>query len=354
VAHERRSAAATRNFGAQHAEGATLIFLDDDIEPGPFLLRAHMAARAQEIVTLGYSKPALPPQPSQWQLEARLWWEDQYREMRQPRHRFTYRDFSGGNHALSADLFRRTGGFNEDFIGRLEDYEYGFRLIQAGARFRHVPNAVGLHYDTTDLPKWLRRIREEGFAEVQLGTRHPVLRRKLFGSPEMRGWRRLVRRIVFLMNGNGDPLVSAGLRMALALEKMKLRRRRNSMVHGLRFLNYWRGVAAATGSIATFTEWSEEETDAAVIQAKAPCLEWTRLASRPHLDELLAEGSRKGIRILIDGMEVLTLPPEPWAEPLRREHIELALSRICAQQFVPALASRSMTFLGGCLVETGD
>src|SRR5258708_35727542 len=35
VAHQRGSASATRNFGAEHAEGATLIFLDDHIQAGP-------------------------------------------------------------------------------------------------------------------------------------------------------------------------------------------------------------------------------------------------------------------------------------------------------------------------------
>jgi glycosyltransferase involved in cell wall biosynthesis len=354
VEHQRRSASATRNFGAEYAEGGTLIFLDDDIEAAPSLVRAHMAAQRQDIVTLGFSKPALPPTPSQWQLEARLWWEDQYREMRRIGHRFAYRDFSSGNFAMPAELFRRTGGFDAGFSGRLEDYEYGFRLIQAGARFRHVTDAVGLHHDTTDLAKWLRRILDEGFADVQLGTRHPVLRRKLFGLPEMLGWPGRVRRLAFVMGGKGDALVSAGLRVASALERMKLRRRRNSVVYVLRLFNYWRGVAAATGSIAAFREWKEEETNAAVIGAGAPCLEWTKLPADSHLEELLAEGSRIGIRILIDGLEVLAIPPEPWSEPLRREHIELALSRTCAEQFVPALAWRSMMFPGDCFAETRD
>jgi hypothetical protein len=313
-----------------------------------------MAAQEQDTITLGFSKPALPPRPSQWQLEARLWWEDQYCEMRTPGHRFAYRDFFSGNCALPTDLFRGTGGFDVDFSGRLEDYEYGFRLIHYGARFRHVPDAVGLHHDTTDLPKWLRRIREEGSADVQLGTKHPVLRCRLFGSPEMGGWRGRVRRLVFVMHRNGDGLLNAGLQIAAALERMKLRRRRNSVVSVLRWFNYWRGVAAATGSLAAFTEWTEEETNAAVIGAGAPCLEWTKLPAMSRLGELLAEGSRIGIRILIDGMEVLAIPPEPWSEPLRKEHIELALSRTCAEQFVPALASRSIVFPGDCFAETRD
>jgi glycosyltransferase involved in cell wall biosynthesis len=356
VVHQRRSASATRNFGAEYAKGSTLIFLDDDIEAGPTLVRAHMAAQTQDTVTLGFSKPGVPPTLNQWQLEARLWWEDQYREMRRPGHRFGYRDFFSGNYALPTDLFRRTGGFDVDFSGRLEDYEYGFRLIQSGARFRHVPDAVGLHHDTTDLPKWLRRIREEGFADVQLGTKHPLLRRELFRSTEMPGWRGRVRRLAFVMHRNGDGLLSAGLRIASALERMKLRRRRNFVVHSLRLFNYWRGVAASTvgGSIVAFTEWTQEETNAAVIGAGAPCLEWTTLHKTKRLDELLAEGSRIGIRILIDGMEVLAIPPEPWSEPLRSEHIELALSRTCAEQFVPALASRSIKFPGDCFAETRD
>ncbi len=336
VSHERKSASATRNFGAGHAEGTTLIFLDDDIEARPSLVRAHMAQRGCDIVTLGFSKPLLPPGPSQWQMEARLWWEDQYREMRKPGHRFEYRDFFSGNCAMPTELFRRTGGFDLS-LRRQEDYEYGYRLLQSGARLIHVPEAVGLHHDATDLPQWLRRMREEGSADVLMCTLHPFLRSKLFRSTEMSGWDARLRRLAFAMHGNGDRLVSTGLRIVSTLESMKLRRRRTSLVRSLKLFNYWRGVAAVTGSLAAFTEWAEEVNYASIMGAEAPCLEWTALPATARLEELLAEGSRRGIRILIDGIEALTIPPEPWSEPLRMEHIELALSRICAGQFVPAL-----------------
>jgi glycosyltransferase involved in cell wall biosynthesis len=349
VAHHLKSASATRNFGARHAEGATFIFVDDDIEASPSLVRAHMAIERQDSVTVGCSKPALPSSPSQWQLEARLWWEDHYRKMRQPGHRFGYRDFFSGNFALSAELFHRTGGFDPSF-NRLEDYEYGFRLLQSGARLIYAPEAVGLHHYSTDLPQWVHRIRDEGESDVQLGTLYPVLRRQLFGSPKMRGPRGVIQRLAFLMHGNGDGLVKAGLRIAAALENLKLRRRRNSLVSAVRMFNYWRGVTAATGSIAAFTEWAEDETNAATIAADAPCLEWTTLPTMPRLEELLAEGSRKGIRILIGGIEALTIPAEPWSEPLRREHIELTLSRFCAEQLVPALVPGCIKklLLGNC------
>ena len=336
AAHNANCASTTRNFGARLAEGTTLIFLDDDIEADPSLVRAHMAAQGQGVVTVGCSRPALPSRPSQWQLEARLWWEDQYRELRTAGHRSGYRDFFSGNCALSTNLFRRTGGFDPSFR-RLEDYEYGFRLLQSGARLVYVPEALGQHHDATDLRQWMRRIQDEGAAEVQLGSRHPVLRRKLFGSPQMRGVPRWIQELAFLVHRNGDGLVNAGLHIAGVLERLKLRRRRNSLVNATRMFSYWRGVAVAAGSITAFREWTEEETNATTIAPDAPCLEWTMPPAMPRLEELLAEGSRKGIRVLIDGMEVLTMPAEPWSEPLRIEHIQRALSSVCTEQLVPAL-----------------
>ncbi|MBV9087227.1 MAG: hypothetical protein JOY79_07075, partial [Acidobacteriaceae bacterium] len=245
-------------------------------------------------------------------------------------------------------LFRQTGGFDESF-NRLEDYEFGFRLLQSGARLVYVPEAVGLHHDSMDLPQWIQRIRDEGIADVQLATRHPILRRKLFGNPKLRGTVGLIQRLAFVMHGRGDALVKAGLRIAAVLESLGLRPRRRSVVYAVRLFNYWRGVAAAAGSMAKFTEWTEEETYAAVLTAGAPRLEWTTQATVSSIEEILRDGSRKGIRILLGGIEVLAIAPEPWSEPLRPEHIELALCRLPAEQFVPALLS---TCLENWLVRT--
>jgi len=182
LAHDARSAAATRNVGTVHARGSVLLFLDDDIAAHPGLVRAHMEAQHENGVVLGYSKPVLPARPSWHQRDAHRWWEDTFREMGRPGHRFTYRDFFSGNMSMPAALFQQVGGFDVSFTGRLEDYELGLRLLQAGATFQFSWDAIGDHYDDNDLAQWLRRITQEGVAYVQIGQRHPELRTGLFAE----------------------------------------------------------------------------------------------------------------------------------------------------------------------------
>src|SRR5262249_13241240 len=98
--HASRTAAATRNLGAANARGQTLLFIDDDVVARPGLVQAHMLAQVPNTVVLGYSKPALPAQPSWFQRDAHRWWEDTFYELGQADHRFTYRDFFSGNMSL--------------------------------------------------------------------------------------------------------------------------------------------------------------------------------------------------------------------------------------------------------------
>jgi len=52
----------------------------------------------------------------------------------------------GGNVSISAEMFQRTGGFDENFTGwGLEDIELAYRLHNNGARFIYEPEAVNYH-----------------------------------------------------------------------------------------------------------------------------------------------------------------------------------------------------------------
>jgi glycosyltransferase involved in cell wall biosynthesis len=348
VEHGARSAAATRNLGAQHAAGNTVIFIDDDIEALPSLVQAHLSSSSAETVTLGYSKPTPPENASQWQLEARIWWEDRYREFRIPGHRFTYRDLFSGNFSIRTNLFHRLGGFDVAFSGRLEDYELGYRLNQLGARFRFAPDAIGIHRDATDLPKWLGRILLEGIADVQMVNRHPELCRSIFGSKGTASCHGLLTQLPFAMRGKGESIISAGLQVAYLLERIKLRRRRASVVSWLRRFNYWRGVAAVFRSLEEFEGWRDEHVDQSVVAFDAPFLEWGAPLSEFDMQCVLEVGSEKGLRIALDGIEIFAVPPQIGAEPLSEAHIRRMVKEFSADQFVPALAFRRIVS-GGSL-----
>jgi GT2 family glycosyltransferase len=228
LSHNARSASATRNLGAAQAQGQFLLFLDDDVLAEPGLIAAHLQARGGNRVVLGYSKPVLPERPSFWQYSARLWWEDAFQTMGTPGYRFSYRDFFSGNVSMPAALFHHVGGFDTTMRVRLEDYELGLRLLKAGARFCYTPQAVGHHFDHTDLHIWLQRIYKEGIADIQIGQRHPELRNILFADFEdVRGeWgkmKRLIRTVAFSWAQRRDRVTSVGLRLVRFCERLRLR-----------------------------------------------------------------------------------------------------------------------------------
>jgi glycosyltransferase involved in cell wall biosynthesis len=339
LSHAARSAAATRNLGANSARGQTLLFLDDDIVAQPGLVRAHLEAQNTNTVILGYSKPMLPEHPSWWQYDVHRWWEDTFRTMRQPGYRFTYRDFLSGNVSMPAALYHSAGGFDASLTGRREDYEFGMRLLESSARFRFVPQALGYHHDIPTLDQWLRRVRQEGAGDVQIGRRHPELRTTLFGvgEPETRRIR-LVRSLAFDHPRWGDRLVRLMLRQAALYERLRLRGHWLRVTRLLREYDYWRGVAGEIGGQKALAAWLQEGSLPPAIAPDAPVVDLVALPPTDTLKCLLERGTHVGLRLALGGVEVLTIPPQPGAEPLREEHLHNRLQQVAEQDFVPALA----------------
>jgi glycosyltransferase involved in cell wall biosynthesis len=340
--HSARSAAATRNLGASHARGSTLLFVDDDVVAQPGFLQAHMAAQRPGRIALGYSKPMIPNNPGWWHYDARHWWEDAFTAMEQPGHRFTYRDFFSGNVSMSAALFHQVGGFDVTFKGRLEDYELGMRLLKAGARFHFVRRAVGHHHETTDLKRWLYRVRQEGIADVQIGDRHPELRTSMFefDIPHNKEIRH-TRDRAFDISDRG---IKRGKRMERRLfcratrhEHWRLRRRWRKDIRLLREFNYWRGVAMAIGGRSALAAWLQEAPIRPPLAKDAPLLELTAPPSTSELERILDRGTDAGLRLALEGIEILAIAPQYGAEPLRREHVYQALQELATQELVPPL-----------------
>jgi GT2 family glycosyltransferase len=339
ISHEARSAAATRQAGAKAAQGSTLIFLDDDIHADPGFVRAHMEAQQPDGVVLGYSRPVLPTRPSRWQRDAYRWWQDSFRVFARPGHRFSYRDFFSGNASMAAELFWRVGGFDLTFKGRLEDYELGLRLIKAGATFHYAPQALGDHHDQTDLMQWLKRIRQEGEADVQIARLNPELRGYIFGSiyhPSL--VLRIIRAAAFAVPNRVSTFEHYLLSSLQVLEHFGLRHRWQQVLWALREYNYYRGIAGVMGSRKAYKSWLGEVPPRVSQATDAPTIDLARLPKPATLNRLLELANSKGVIIAHNGVMVLSLPPEPGAEPLRLEHLQLAMREASQKNFHPALA----------------
>ena len=142
--------AEARNAGAGRARTPLLIFVDDDVEPAPSFIAAHIRAHAENAggVVIGPYPPLPRATSSLFRLRQRLWWTEKFDAVAQAAHRFTYHDLLSGNLSISAELWGKIGGFDPRFRHSREDYELGIRLIHAGVPFTFAPDAHGYHHDT--------------------------------------------------------------------------------------------------------------------------------------------------------------------------------------------------------------
>lgn len=150
-----RGPAAARNAAIAASEGELLLFLDDDVVPGPGLVDEHLGAhdRHPDSVIIG---PMLTP-PDHPMTPWVRWEQDmlykQYDAMERGLWTATARQFYTGNASLLREHVVACGGFDES-LRRAEDVELAFRLAELGVGFHYVPSAVGYHYAERSYAAW--------------------------------------------------------------------------------------------------------------------------------------------------------------------------------------------------------
>lgn len=340
-----RGAATARNLGAAHAAGRLLVFLDDDIEPGPALLAEHHRAHAgvgEPAVAIG---PPLPVRPAEADLDtiaAWDWWEGQFARMRQPGHRFSYDEVFGANLSVPAALFRSVGGFDVELLCR-EDGELGLRLIRAGARVLFLPAAGGWHHELRDLQRLVRRKRAEGIADVGLARRHPELWPGLRLSwGELPLWHPLglLRRSALSAPRVAGFLTSGLASLLPALERLHLRGTWRKVQAGVMYGTYWRGVADAVGGRAGLAALARACHERMPPPAPAPTID---LAEGLVAAERAIEAARPAAAWIRFGLlEVGFIPARPGAERLRAGHLRAELGTVLPHELIAVLSSAAL------------
>jgi len=331
-------AGAARNRGASAAGGTLLVFLeDDDVEAAPGLVAAHVAAQQRRPggVVIGRLPPLLGAQRGFFRIALRRWWEAKFDALAMPGHRFHAFDLLSGNFSLGADLFARCGGFDPSLRCH-EDYELGVRLMQSGVPFLYAPDALGSHHEGTDLRRALRRKCEEGQADVQIGRRHPDLRRALPLArlrPGRSARSRLFFRLAFVRPAAGDAAAGAAARTLDLLERLRLRFRWRRLLDDLLSYWYWRGVAQELPTAAELARFLP-----AASSTPAPEIEVDLRAGIVHAQRQLDEARPGAVRLRLGPQPLARILPQPGAEPLRGEHLLPLLGTHLARPLLRALA----------------
>lgn len=326
--------AMARNCGAALAASDLLLFLDDDVEPQTGLLRAHLALHASRAgaVAIGY----LPPVVSHGFFGAALrgWWESMFDALREPSHRYTWRDLLSGHFSIRRAHFEAIGGFNPALRCH-EDWEVGYRLIHAGYAFVFLADAAAWHHEHSDVNKALRRKFDEGVADVQLVGMHPELVTALpIGWPAHDISIARAQRLAREHPAVGDRLARVLQHLLPLYERWRLRFRWRAALERLMTYWYWRGVSAAAGTphrIASLVA-------AAGTRDLAEPLVLDLAQGLPEAVRRIDAVRPRAVRLLYRSDAVGDIPDEPGAEPLRGVHLPAALARPLARAYATALA----------------
>ena len=170
VIEQRQSGpAAARNAGVTAATEDVVVFIDDDVVPGPRFLAEHLGQHVDQpdLVVIG---PLLPPAGwgspwVRWEMRTLV---KQYALMQEGDFRPGPRQFYTGNASVRRRHLLRAGGFDRRFV-RAEDVELAFRLRGLGLSFAFVPGAAAQHLADRSFDSWLLAARQYGRNDVVLG-----------------------------------------------------------------------------------------------------------------------------------------------------------------------------------------
>ena len=234
-------AAAARNAGAEAARGRVLLFVDDDMTASPSLVTAHLATQGNEdaLVGIGVIERRIPPDADRFaQLRAQASREHYEHLLERP---LTHLDCYGGNFSVSRSLFEQVAGFSVD-LPMLNDYEFAYRLDQAGARFVFVPEAEVTEERLDDWREIVSDRERRGRIAVALYRRNPaiVAQTELGGKEYLRRpW--IVLRLLCLSLRVPSSLLA---RVGFLLPRRSWARTWFTFVFSYAF---WRGVGVAMG-----------------------------------------------------------------------------------------------------------
>jgi len=170
-------ASAARNVGWQASSTPLLLFLDDDILPGPRLVEQHLREHARhpapEVGVLGCVRWAdeLRVTPFMRWLEHGIQFDYPSIERNGP----VWGHFYTANVSVKRELVQQVGGFDQEHLPfGYEDLDLALRMHQdAGFRLLYNPAAAAEHVHPMDMEFWQRRVVRIAASERRFVELHP-------------------------------------------------------------------------------------------------------------------------------------------------------------------------------------
>jgi GT2 family glycosyltransferase len=273
VTQANNGPAAARNRGLGAATGDVIIFLDDDVVPTTSLIARHLEPhqRDRNVAVLGRiaASPERIRMMTPWAGHEMELLDRHYEALSSGRVIPGARHFFTANASVRREHLRAVGGFDVTFH-RSEDVELGYRLAERGLHFHFAPQAEVLHESDHNLDEWLTVPYKYGRQDVVMARDH--------GRPgalvcAFREWhtrhvltRAVARRCVGSNWGRG--FVTAIFSQIIRSQGPKaLFRLKMAMCGALFNVQYWQGVADATGTGAAV--WRGLSEPSAIISAQA-------------------------------------------------------------------------------------
>ncbi len=176
---DNRKQGAARNLGVSQARGKYLLFLGDDIVPGPFFVSEHHKSHARGhpmLAVIGYTRWPEHFRPTPFlEYIGEQGWQFGFSLIEDPGD-LPFNFFYTSNLSVSRDLFLGSGGFDESFQEYgWEDMELGLRLKKKGMHLVYNSRAVAYHHHRINLASFVRRQRKVGRTAWTFYGRHPEM-----------------------------------------------------------------------------------------------------------------------------------------------------------------------------------
>ncbi|HEX5387003.1 MAG TPA: glycosyltransferase family 2 protein [Gemmatimonadales bacterium] len=249
LSQENRGRAAACNAGLRAARGALAVLLDDDMEPAPGCLAAHLAAhdgRPRLGVVGAVPVPVDPASPPVVDYVGTKF-NRHLDTLSRPGHRFGLRDFYSGNFSIDRGTLLEVGGFDEAFtLYGNEDLELSLRLARAGVTLMFSADACAVQRYTKSFAALARDNEAKGRTAVQLASKHPEAFRDLKlshwseGSPRWRTLRAALLAATRFWPGTSGAVVH----LVGRLERRRRARMHSYYHHALDYF-YWLGARRA-------------------------------------------------------------------------------------------------------------